>query len=128
MTNESKPIRSEVSELVRREVIDRGFGRVAVLGYPDDMCDPWLRRPLAASGVLVMVPGVSDRAWIGEALDELGGARELSAARRHQLSTLLSHAMEHGVQAVIVSHEALAAVLDDLRVGVPIIDVWQLVQ
>jgi hypothetical protein len=73
-----------------------------------------LRRPIAASGVLLLVPGAADRAWIGEELS--------SGSVSDRFVNLVLHGVEHGAQAVVVTDELLARAVRAMDLDVPILD------
>jgi aspartate/glutamate racemase len=103
-------------EELRQDVLARGWRRVIVLGTPEHMAGPSLRRPLAASGVMVLAPGKEDRATIGRMLDE-------GVVDEAMLNALLCDGLEHGVDAVVVSDERLARVVEGFGLLVPVVRV-----
>lgn len=109
----------EVKELCLR-IRERGYKRVILLGTPEQMEQPHIRKPLAACGILVLVPGEYDRRWIGELLTELEQGR-CHTTRLKELRNLLQHGIEHGAEAIIIAAKPLASEIERLALSVPII-------
>ncbi len=108
------PVTASLAEHIKAEIDHGGWRRVLLLGTPEQMSDPMLRRPLAASGILLLVPGAADRAWIGEELS--------SGSMSERIADLVAHGVEHGVQAVVVTNELLAGTVVAMNLGVPVLD------
>lgn len=87
-------------------VLERGFKRIILLGTEEQMTAPTYRKPLAASGVLVMVPGAADRACLNDDA---------------KLKETLAHGLEHGVDALVVLDSELARAVERLNLSVPVI-------
>ena len=115
MRVDDTPANAKLAQHIKSEIEQGGWRRVLLLGTPEQMGDPMLRRPIAASGILLLVPGAADRAWIGEELS--------SGSVGRRFSDLVAHGVEHGAQAVVVADELLARAVGAMELGVPVLDV-----
>lgn len=98
---------------VHRRVFEDGYTRVMILGGMDTMNGPQLRKPLAASGVLVLVPPAHERAWIQRVLEKGPNEDEM-----YRLAALVEHAREHGAQAVVTLDPAVRRIAHELPLPV----------
>ena len=104
-----------------REVCDKGWRRVILLG--DDLCEGRysLKACLAKSGVLALSPGAEDRAWLSDICRE----RRMDDETIARFATLLADGMEHGVRALLVSDPFLLDMLQVAHVEAPTIAVGE---
>ncbi len=87
---------------------DTGYGRVLVLGTVEDMTGTRVRKPLAASGLIVLVPPSKDRVRVEAVLES--PSKEGVA----WLTMLVEQAVEHGAQAIVETHAGLRAIEGEL--------------
>ncbi|MBR3316552.1 MAG: EAL domain-containing protein [Atopobiaceae bacterium] len=105
------------AEELRRRICESGYKRVLLLGTVEDMRSPRLRKPIAASGIAVVVPPEAERAWIERALDAvLDEGPEGKDPER--LQALVAQAAEHGARAIASLHPAVAVVAASLSLPV----------
>lgn len=98
---------SEFAKIARR-IKNTGYDRILVLGTVEDMSGPRIRKPLAASGIMVIVPPSIDREHVEAVL------ASPSVEGVAWLVTLVEQAMEHGAQAIVNTHAGLGAIEKDL--------------
>ena len=110
-------------ECLCHKIKSEGYRRVILLGTPEQMGGEEYRKPLAASGVLVLVPGEKDRMRIGEAIGQIAQG-ELEPYTREWLHDMLSHGLSHGAEALVVTNEPLMEVLVLFELDVPLISLW----
>ncbi len=104
------------------EMRRQGYRRVILLGTARDMQGSRLKVPLAKAGMLVLVPGAPDRAWLDRVItDELrrDGATDETTAR---FARLLADGAEHGVDAVMVTCAELGELCRRAGLGLPVVD------
>ena len=103
----------EVARLVA--ALERqGIGRVVLLGTAEQMTSPAIRKPLAASGILVLVPPAQARGRI----EALCNEQSPDAA---WLKDMLEDGIEHGAEAIVVAHAPLVSLLRSLHLSVPLV-------
>ena len=100
-------------ERLKDQLETKGYRRVILLGSEEEMCGPSIRKPLAAYGYMVFVPGAADRGLVGEALAH--GAGDAAA----RLRAVLADGVSHGVHAIVVTSDSLKVLVDDMELGVP---------
>lgn len=93
-------------ERLRQTILEEGYGRVVLLGTEEQMTSPAIRRPLAASGILVLVPGADDRALLCNAEEAV---------------RIALHGIEHGARAIVVADSTLLSTLERSDIGVPLL-------
>ena len=104
-----------------REVGERGWQRVILLGQ-DLREGPYsLRACLAQSGVLVLSPGPRDREW----LDAISAGEDASEATAVRFAAMLADGLEHGVQAVLVTDAFLVRLVRASGLEVPLLAVGE---
>lgn len=104
------------AEVIRQAVLKSGAKRVMLIGTPDQMSLPTIRKPLAASGVLVLVPAEEDRAFIGSVI-----ARGITDESFARLKALLAHGIDHGAQGVVVTCPDLVPLVERMDLDIPVI-------
>lgn len=107
----------EAFATICRNVRERGWQRVILLG--EDLREgPYsLKACLAQSSVMVLSPGAGDREW----LRDVAAGRCSDEATIVRFSALLSDGMEHGVQALLVTDAFLAELVQSIELGVPVL-------
>jgi aspartate racemase len=126
MSELERPGVADMAEALRDEVLARGYRRVILLGTEHDMGDPQLKAPLAKAGVLVLVPGPADRAWIGSVIASELRQGCLTAETVARFTRLLADGAEHGVDAVAVTCLELLELYARTGLALPAIDVARL--
>lgn len=103
--------------IICREVTERGWRRVILLGE-DPQDGPYsLKACLAQSGVLVLSPGPDDRAWL-QGVARKGEVNDATLAR---FAALLADGVEHGVQAVLATDAFLGRLAQEAGLEVPVL-------
>lgn len=105
------------ADVLRVDLQKMGCTRIILLGNEAHMASGGLRTLLAKWGLQVLVPPEGERAWIAEVVDEQADGVDPAIVRR--LQALLSHGIEHRVEAIVVTSEQLAKVVDACRLPVP---------
>lgn len=105
------------ADVLRVDLQKMGCTRIILLGEEVDMASGGLRTSLAKWGFQVLVPPEAERAWIAGLAD--GRADDMEPADAGRLRTLLAHGVEHGVEAIVVTNEQLAMVVDACGLSVP---------
>lgn len=107
-------------ETLCTKIKDEGYRRVILLGTPAQMSGPRYRKPLAASGVLVLVPGEKDRELIGEAIAKITQGK-LERQTRVWMKDMLNHGISHGAEAFVVTDECLLREMTQWKLGIPLV-------
>ena len=105
------------ADILRVDLQKMGCSRIILLGEEAHMASGGLRTALAKWGLLVLAPPEGERAWIAALAGRRAAGRDVADVGR--LRTLLSHGIEHGVEAIVVASEPLTAVVDACELPVP---------
>ncbi len=118
-SNQAMPgqMTSDQVAALRETVVGRGYQAVLLIGDSEIMRTKLVKVPLALAHVAVFVPNEEDKAWLEGVC--AGGAQAGDAER---LAELVAHAAEHGAQAVIAAHPALADLAGEAGLALPLID------
>lgn len=107
-------------EALCNKIKGEGYRRVILLGTPAQMSGPLYRKPLAASGVLVLVPGEIDRELIGEAIVKIAQGK-LENQTRVWMQDMLDHGISHGAEALAVVDERLFREMARWKLDIPLV-------
>lgn len=107
------------ADILRVDLQKMRCSRIILLGEEAHMASGGLRTALAKWGLLVLVPPEQERPWIANlAYKQADGVDQANVDR---LRELLEHGIEHGVEAIVVTSEELAEVVDACRLSVPML-------
>ena len=110
-------------ECLCHKIKSEGYRRVILLRTPEKIGGEEYRKPIAACGVIFIVPGEKDRMRIGEAIGQIAQG-ELEPYTRELLHDMLIHGFSHGAEALVVTNEPLMEVLVLFELDVPLISLW----
>lgn len=100
----------ELADVLHERLRRMGCSRVILLGSEAEMTPGGLRTALAKRGIQVLVPPEGVRSWIASlARDSEGDVPNDEVAR---LRVLLEDGVEHGVEAIVCTSEAMCHVVD----------------
>ena len=118
-SNQAMPgqMTSDQVAALRETVVGRGYQAVLLIGDSEIMRTKLVKVPLVLAHVAVFVPSDEDKAWLEGIC--AGGVQPGDAGR---LVELVAHAAEHGAQAVIAAHPALADLAGEAGLVLPLID------
>ncbi len=105
------------ADILRVDLRKMGCTRIILLGQETEMASGGLRTSLAKWGLQVLVPPEGERPWIAGLADRQADGADSADVDR--LRALLTHGVEHGVGAIVVTSEQLAAAVDACRLPVP---------
>lgn len=100
----------ELADVLHERLRRMGCSRVILLGSEAEMTPGGLRTALAKRGIQVLVPPEGVRNWIVSLAH--GSKGETPNDEIDRLRVLLEDGVEHGVEAIVSTSEAMGRVVD----------------
>ncbi|MDP9858573.1 aspartate racemase [Olsenella profusa DSM 13989] len=115
-----------IVDVIRDEIVRRGYRAVLLLGTRATMEQPFLKQPIILSHVPVVSPNAEERTWLWDIISnelEHGVVRDESVAR---FRSIVEQGAGEGAQAVILGCTELPMLAHRCELPIPAIDVLQL--